>query len=181
MYLISDKDKSRGRDRYIVVSIGFPWCFVKKFSGSQLRATSSKVKLSECYATSPSVIVSDHSGPQASQDQDGEPSPVTPAVPAASVSPAPPSPALPELTSVPSDEDQLPSSTCDDTTLDAPIGVPSLPVLQEEPSTSVTDPDQALPSFPSSPPETPGPRPQRRRKPLSPEASESCCSCSNLF
>ena len=64
VYLISDKDKSR----YIVVSIDFPWCFVKKFSGSQLRATSYKFKLSEGYATSPSVIVSDHSGPQASQD-----------------------------------------------------------------------------------------------------------------
>ena len=108
VYLISDKDKSRARDRYIMVSIGFPWCFVKKFSRSQLRATSYKVKLSECYATSPSVIVSDHSGPQASQDQDDEPSPVTPAVPAALVSPASPPPAPPELTSVPSDEDQFP-------------------------------------------------------------------------
>ena len=62
VYLISDKDKSRARDRYIGVSIDSPWCFVKKFSGSQLRATSYKVKLSECYATSPSVVVSDHSG-----------------------------------------------------------------------------------------------------------------------
>ena len=164
VYLISDKDKSRARDRYIVVSIDFPWCFVKKFSGSQLRASSYKVKLSECYATSPSVIVSDHSGPPASQDQDDEPSPVTPAVPAASVSPESPPPAPPELTSVPSDAKQFPSSTCDDTTLDAPFGVPSLPVLQEEPSTSATAPDQALPSCPSSSPETPGPRPQRQRK-----------------
>ena len=62
VYLISDKDKFRARDRYIAVSIDFLWCFVKKFSGSQLRATSYKVKLSECYATPPSVIVSDHSG-----------------------------------------------------------------------------------------------------------------------
>ena len=68
VYLIFDKDKSR----YIVVSIDFPGCFVKKFSGSQLRATSYKFKLSEGYATSPSVIVSDHSGSQASQDQDDE-------------------------------------------------------------------------------------------------------------
>ncbi|CAH3035332.1 unnamed protein product, partial [Porites lobata] len=167
VYLISDKDKSRARDRYIVVSIDFPWCFVKKFSGSQLRATSYKVKLSECYATSPSVIVADHSGPPASQDQDDEPSPVTPAVPAASVLPESPPPAPPELTSVPSDEEQFPSSTCDDTTVEAPIGVPSLPVLQGEPSTSATAPGQALPSCPSSSPETPGPRPQRQRKPPS--------------
>ena len=57
MYLISDKDKSRASDRYIVVSIDFPCCFVKKFSGSQLRATSYKVKLSKRYATPPSVSV----------------------------------------------------------------------------------------------------------------------------
>ena len=99
--------------------------------------------------------------------EDDEPSTVTPSVTAASVSPASPPPAPPKLTSVPSDKDQFPSSTCDDTTLDAPIGVPSLPVLQEEPSTSVTDADQALPSYPSSSPETPGPRPQRQRKPPS--------------
>ena len=68
---------------------------------------------------------------------------------------------------MPSDEAQFLSSTFDDTTLDAPIGVPSGPVLQEEPSPSVTAPDQALPSCSSSPPETPGPRPQRQRKPPS--------------
>ncbi|XP_044173496.1 uncharacterized protein LOC114951707 [Acropora millepora] len=129
VYLISDKDKSRARDRYLVVSIDLPWCFVKKFRGSQLRATSYKVKLSECYAVPPSVIVSD-SGPQASQDQDDEPSPVTPALPAASVPPESPAPAPPELTSVPSDEVQFPSSACGDTTLDAPIGVLPLLALQ---------------------------------------------------
>ena len=48
VYLISDKDKFRARKRYIAVSIDFLWCFVKKFSGSQLRATSYKVKLFEC-------------------------------------------------------------------------------------------------------------------------------------
>ena len=165
VYLISDKDKSRARDRYLVVSIDLPWCFVKKFRGSQLRATSYKVKLSECYAVPPSVIVSDHSGPQASQDQDDEPSPVTPALPAASVPPESPAPAPPELTSVPSDEVQFPSSACGDTTLDAPTGVPSLLVLQEEPRTIATAPDQALSSCPCSSPESPSPRPQRQRNP----------------
>ena len=167
VYLISDKDKSRARDWYIVVSIDFPWCFIKKFSGSQLRATSNKVKLSECYASPPSVITSDHSGPPASQDWDDEASPVTPAVPAAPVSPEPPPLVPPELTSVPSDKEPSPLFTCDDTTLDAPVSIPSLPVLQEEPSTSATAPEQALPSCPSSPPKTPGSRPQRQRKPPS--------------
>lgn len=165
VYLISDKDKSRARDRYLVVSIDLPWCFVKKFRGSQLRATSYKVKLSECYTVPPSVIVSDHSGPQASQDQDDEPSPVTPALPAASVPPESPAPAPPELTSVPSDEVQFPSSACGDSTLDAPIGVPPLLALQEEPRTIATAPDQALSSCPCSSPESPSPRPQRQRNP----------------
>ena len=49
MYVKSDRDKSRTRDRYIIVSIDGEWCFIKKFSGSQLRATSYKVKLAECY------------------------------------------------------------------------------------------------------------------------------------
>ena len=113
----------------------------------------------------PSVIVSNHSGSQASQDQDDEPSPVTSALPAASVPPESPAPAPPELTSVPSDEVQFPSSACGDTTLDAPIGVPPLLALQEEPRTIATAPDQALSSCPCSSPESPSPRPQRQRNP----------------
>ena len=109
-------------------------------------------------------MVSNHSGPLAPQDQDDEPSPVTSAVPAASVPPESPPPAPPELTSVPSDEEQFPLSTCDDTIPDAPIGVPPLPVLQEEPITSVAASDQALPSRPSSSPGTPAPRPRRQCK-----------------
>ena len=58
VYLYSDKDKNRARDRYIVVHIDGIWCFIKKFSGSQLRATSYKVKLYECYTVPPSLSVS---------------------------------------------------------------------------------------------------------------------------
>lgn len=49
VYLYSDKQKTRARDRYIIVSIDGEWCFSKKFVGNQLRATSYKVKKSECY------------------------------------------------------------------------------------------------------------------------------------
>ena len=42
--------KSRACDRYLIVSIDGEWCFIKKFSGLQLRATSYKVKLAECCA-----------------------------------------------------------------------------------------------------------------------------------
>ena len=104
---------------------------------------------------------------RASQDQNDGDSPVIPAVPAASVPPESLPPAPPELTSAPFDEEQLPLSTCDDTTVDAPIGVPSLPVLQEEPSTSLTAQDQALSFCPSFPPEILGLRTQRQRKPPS--------------
>ena len=79
VYLFSDKDKSRARDRYVVVSIDTPWCFVKKFRGSQLRATSYKVKLSECYSVPSSVIVSSPPSHPSLPDMNDEP-PVTPAV-----------------------------------------------------------------------------------------------------
>ena len=49
VYIISDRSKSQARDRYLVTSIDNNWCYIRKFSGSQLRASSYKVKLSECY------------------------------------------------------------------------------------------------------------------------------------
>ena len=116
VYLVSDKDKSCARDRYIVVSTDLPWCFVKKFSGSQIRATSYKVKLSECYPVPPSVVVSNHPGPPVYQDKDEEPLPVAPAAPSAPVQPAFSPPAPPELTTGPSDDEQSPYLASADTT-----------------------------------------------------------------
>ena len=49
VYLHSDLNKSRARDRYLVVAIDPPFCNIKKFSGSQLRSSSYHVKLSECF------------------------------------------------------------------------------------------------------------------------------------
>ena len=46
---MSDKSKLHARDRYLVTEVDEPWCFIKKFSGSQLRASSYKVKLCECF------------------------------------------------------------------------------------------------------------------------------------
>jgi hypothetical protein len=37
------------RDRYLVVSTDNAWCYIRKFTGSQLRNMSYKVKRSECY------------------------------------------------------------------------------------------------------------------------------------
>ena len=49
VYIVSDRSKSQARDRYLVTSIDNNWCYIRKFSGSQLRASSYKVKLSEMY------------------------------------------------------------------------------------------------------------------------------------
>ena len=45
VYLHSDRNKSRARDRYLVVAIDLPFCDIKKFIGSQLRSSSYRVKL----------------------------------------------------------------------------------------------------------------------------------------
>ena len=49
MYLYSDRNKSQARSRYLVVSLESDWCFIKKFTGGQLRASSYKVKLAEVF------------------------------------------------------------------------------------------------------------------------------------
>ena len=49
VYLHSDRNKTKSRDRYIVVSLDGIWCNIRKFTGSQLRSSSYKVKLSECF------------------------------------------------------------------------------------------------------------------------------------
>ena len=49
VYLHSDLNKSRARDRYLVVVIDPPFCDIKKIIGSQLCSSSYHVKLSECF------------------------------------------------------------------------------------------------------------------------------------
>ena len=49
VYITSDGSKTNARNRYLVVSVDGLWCNVRTFSGSQLRSTSYRVKLSECY------------------------------------------------------------------------------------------------------------------------------------
>ena len=49
VYLHSDRNKSRARDRYLVVAIDPPFCDIKKFIGSQLRSSSYRVRLTECF------------------------------------------------------------------------------------------------------------------------------------
>jgi hypothetical protein len=49
VYLHSDRNKSRSRSRYLVVSIEQDWCSVRKFTRTQLRSMSYRVKRTECY------------------------------------------------------------------------------------------------------------------------------------
>ena len=49
VYLYADRNKTRSRCRYIVVSTDGSWLNISKFIGTQLRATSYRVKRSECY------------------------------------------------------------------------------------------------------------------------------------
>ena len=49
VYLYGDRNKSRARDRYLVVSVDGAWCNIQKFTGNQLRRTSYRVRVSDCY------------------------------------------------------------------------------------------------------------------------------------
>ena len=49
VYLHSDRSKLQARERYLVVVVEGNWCNIRKFVGSQLRSSSYRVKLSECY------------------------------------------------------------------------------------------------------------------------------------
>ena len=49
VYLHYDRNKSRARDRYLVVAIDPPFCDIKKFIGSQLCSSSYRVRLTECF------------------------------------------------------------------------------------------------------------------------------------
>ena len=71
VYLINDRDKTRARSRYIVVNIDGDWCNIKKFIGNQLRATSYKVKVSECFRV-PTNMMSDFTNRDRDTTDDSE-------------------------------------------------------------------------------------------------------------
>ena len=49
VYVYGDRDKVKGRDRYLVTSVEGDWCNIKKFAGNQLRTTSYRVRRTECF------------------------------------------------------------------------------------------------------------------------------------
>ena len=93
VYLYSDRDKGRARDRYIVTRVDQEWCFIQKFTGMQLRSTSYKVKLSECYKVPQTLPKSSQPNQSGSLSDDEDEFPVNPPIPAPI--PAPPNLLLP--------------------------------------------------------------------------------------
>ncbi|KAJ8349524.1 hypothetical protein SKAU_G00246540 [Synaphobranchus kaupii] len=98
VYLHSDRNKSRARDRYLVVSVDPPFYNIRKFVGSQLRTASYRVRLSDCFKVpsdvsdeqcSPGPCLSDCSEDEDLLPEDGDlppsshPPPLPPAIPAA--------------------------------------------------------------------------------------------------
>ena len=70
VYIHLDRNKSRARDRYLVISVEGAFCNVRKFIGSQLRSTSHRIKKSECYHV-PGDLSETHS-PQRPDDSSGD-------------------------------------------------------------------------------------------------------------
>ena len=75
VYITTDQTKSRRHDRYIVVSEDGDWCNIRKFSGSQLRCMSYRVRMSECYAVPTSTLPTstEHMSTQPEEDPDDHP------------------------------------------------------------------------------------------------------------
>ena len=155
VYLLSDRDKLRARDRYIVTEVSDPWCRIKKFTGSQLRATSYKVKLCECYVI-PTPICMPRPREDDSEDYENPPT----ADPTPSPPPSPPA----ELT-CPYDPGPAISSTSpyDDNTHEEDTNLDQEPTDKDPP---VREDLTYTPAPPICSHYTP-PRPQRVRKPPS--------------
>ncbi|KAJ8399639.1 hypothetical protein AAFF_G00410500 [Aldrovandia affinis] len=49
VYLYGDRNKSKAHDRYLVTDFDSAWCNIRKFTGTQLRRTSYRVRLGDCY------------------------------------------------------------------------------------------------------------------------------------
>ena len=89
VYLHSDRNKSPACDCYLVVAIDPPFCDIKKFIGSQLRSSSYRVKLTECFTVPSDLFDSLHAPrPCRGHDSDDEDDPDT--------TPHPP-PSLPDI------------------------------------------------------------------------------------
>jgi hypothetical protein len=84
VYLHSDGHKNRSRSRYLVVTVDHPWCNVRKFTMSQFRSSSYRVKLEDCYKVpdqSPQVAQYPDNGDPGDESNDMASIPSPPALP----------------------------------------------------------------------------------------------------
>lgn len=98
VYLYGDRNKSKARDRYLVVGVDGAWCNIQKFAGSQLRRTSYRVKLSDCYKVEESTDLRGAPAaayPATSDESDQEPEDKEPEHPPLQVPETPPVIAVP--------------------------------------------------------------------------------------
>ncbi|KAK3096607.1 hypothetical protein FSP39_001634 [Pinctada imbricata] len=102
VYLECDRNKLKGRDRHLVVARDGPWRDIRKFTGSQLRRTSYRVKDSECYVVPsniekpdrPSAYISSYST-ESEEESDEDHQEVTNIIPQPPTLPAAHPPTLP--------------------------------------------------------------------------------------
>ena len=88
VYLYGDRNKSRARDRYLVVSTDGAWCNIQKFTGNQLRRTSYRVRTSDCYKVEgPSTDTGPVDMDVSSEEESEEPSLQGPDIPPAIAEP----------------------------------------------------------------------------------------------
>ncbi len=134
VYLYNDNNKHTARQRYLVTNVEGAWCNIRKFAGAQLRNTSYRVKLSDCYKVSPSPQLGDVGlYPHDTYDED-EVTHVTMTGP--EQAPIPPltvphelsHPEGPLLNSIP----DLPDDDVPDTKNDVPEAVPSSDIRDED-------------------------------------------------
>lgn len=95
VYLHTDRNKSRARDRYLVVSIEPPFCNIKKFIGTQLRNSSYRVKISECFKVPVELCTVSHQDRRSTTDD------LDDAVPSFEPNPPPSPPVIPDAISAP--------------------------------------------------------------------------------
>ena len=100
VYLFSDRNKTRARDRSLVVEVTGTFCNIRKFVESQLRSTSYRVKTSDCYRVPSKVTdfrpLTVNSDTDSSSDE---------ALPAQPVPPPPSPPVIPSAISTPATQE----------------------------------------------------------------------------
>ncbi|KAL7398227.1 hypothetical protein ABVT39_006424 [Epinephelus coioides] len=97
VYLYGDRNKSRALDRYLVTSVDGSWCNIQKFTGTQLRRTSYRVRLCDCYKVEgPGLASGTLTGDLASDEDVDIPVPHCPDIPPAIAEP-PPAPCPPHI------------------------------------------------------------------------------------